>query len=497
MWFLSCALMAFGLSAWFAVQEAKQDVRVLAEFANKRLTGLIHVAQDINQRMLSSSDEDECRRLAQLAAFREYFRGSLLLKGDTFYCSSKFGQIAEPKESILPLWDLSDGAVFAVPGTPALPDSPAIVVVARDAERDFTVVSVLDAQLMLDGFQTPLELPIARIRLFDNQLTSLTPGLEVYHSAYAGIRLLLESNPEYAKNNFWHYLVLMLPVCLLLAFGGWQWWRKYRLRRGSMVDDIQRGLAAGEFYLAYQPVLKTCGQVAGTEALLRWRHPELGAVRPDIFIPLAEEHGLMPALTERVFSLAMADFAGLHFSEGFKLGFNLSAAQLALGGGSNFAELQRSLSAAGVQTLLEITERTLIAPDIAGQIEGFRRQGVLIAIDDFGTGQTSLALLQTLPLDYLKIDKCFVDTIGRDDMSTHVLDSIIALSHKLEYLIVAEGVETQAQAEYLSAAGVHFLQGFLFARPMPITELLPWLSAHQLQLEKPQQTATAADIQPA
>lgn len=130
MWFLSCALMAFGLSAWFAVQEAKQDVRVLAEFANKRLTGLIHVAQDINQRMLSSSDEDECRRLAQLAAFREYFRGSLLLKGDTFYCSSKFGQIAEPKESILPLWDLSDGAVFAVPGTPALPDSPAIVVVA-------------------------------------------------------------------------------------------------------------------------------------------------------------------------------------------------------------------------------------------------------------------------------------------------------------------------------------------------------------------------------
>lgn len=359
------------------------------------------------------------------------------------------------------------------------------------------MVSVLDAQLMLDGFQTPLELPIARIRLFDNQLTSLTPGLEVYHSAYAGIRLLLESNPEYAKNNFWHYLVLMLPVCLLLAFGGWQWWRKYRLRRGSMVDDIQRGLTAGEFYLAYQPVLKTCGQVAGTEALLRWRHPELGAVRPDIFIPLAEEHGLMPALTERVFSLAMADFADLHFPEGFKLGFNLSAAQLALGGGSNFAELQRSLSTAGVQTLLEITERTLIAPDIAGQIEGFRRQGVLIAIDDFGTGQTSLALLQTLPLDYLKIDKCFVDTIGRDDMSTHVLDSIIALSHKLEYLIVAEGVETQAQAEYLSTAGVHFLQGFLFARPMPITELLPWLSAHQLQLENPQQTATAADIQPA
>ncbi|WP_372872817.1 EAL domain-containing protein, partial [Shewanella sp.] len=478
LWFLSCSLLASGLSAWLALQDARQDIQVLAEFANKRLTGLIDEAKDINQHMLTNSADDDCHQLMQLAAFKEYIRGSLLLKGDTFYCSSKLGRISEHREKVLPHWNLSDEAVFVVPGTPAVPATPAIVVVGRDNSRDCTVVSVVDAQLMLDGFQTPLELPIANIQLFDNNLQNIKPGLEVYHSSHPGIRLLLKSNPDYAKKNFWHYLILLLPACLLLCLGSWQWWRKYRLRRSSMVDDIRRGLTADEFYLAYQPVLTTRGEVAGVETLLRWRHPHLGAVRPDIFIPLAEEHGLMPALTERVFSLAMADFAGLHFPDGFKLGVNLTAVQLAQGGGNNFAELHRCLSAAGVQTLLEITERTLIAPDITSQIEVFRRQGVLIAIDDFGTGQTSLALLQTLPLDYLKIDKCFVDTIGRDDMSTHVLDSIIALSHKLEYLIVAEGVETQAQAEYLSAAGVHFLQGFLFARPMPITELSPWLNAH-------------------
>jgi sensor c-di-GMP phosphodiesterase-like protein len=125
--------------------------------------------------------------------------------------------------------------------------------------------------------------------------------------------------------------------------------------------------------------------------------------------------------------------------------------------------------------LIEITERQLLTPDICQGISGLRQLGILVAIDDFGTGQTTLSLLQTMPLDYLKFDICFIDTIGLDSVTSHVLDNIIELSHKMNYLVVAEGVETQKQADYLISRQVHFLQGYLFAKPMRHADLKRWL----------------------
>jgi sensor c-di-GMP phosphodiesterase-like protein len=132
----------------------------------------------------------------------------------------------------------------------------------------------------------------------------------------------------------------------------------------------------------------------------------------------------------------------------------------------------------GVKPLIEITERQLLTPDICLRIESLRQLGILVAIDDFGTGQTTLSLLQTMPLDYLKIDKCFIDTIGQDSVTSHVLDTIIELSHKMNYVVVAEGVETQEQADYLTSRQVHFLQAYLFAKPMKLADLKLWLVEH-------------------
>lgn len=130
--------------------------------------------------------------------------------------------------------------------------------------------------------------------------------------------------------------------------------------------------------------------------------------------------------------------------------------------------------------MLELTERELIEPtDITRELfEALHRLGVMIAIDDFGTGHSSLGYLRSFNVDYLKIDQSFVAMIGVDALSRHILDSIIELSGKLDLGIVAEGVETAEQCQYLATQGVDFLQGYLFGRPMPADEFIRCLRSH-------------------
>ena len=213
---------------------------------------------------------------------------------------------------------------------------------------------------------------------------------------------------------------------------------------------------------------------------MRWQHPQMGLVRPDLFIHIAEENQLIVPLTNYIFERALADFANMTVAAGFKIGFNVAPEHFTQDDiEAKFIHLRDSLARIGVKPLIEITERQLLTVDICQRIEGLRQLGILVAIDDFGTGQTTLSLLQTMELDYLKIDKCFIDTIGHESVTSHVLDTIIELSHKMNYVVVAEGVETQEQADYLTHRQVHFLQGYLFAKPMKLEDLKLWLAAER------------------
>jgi sensor c-di-GMP phosphodiesterase-like protein len=229
-----------------------------------------------------------------------------------------------------------------------------------------------------------------------------------------------------------------------------------------------------EFFVEYQPVVELDSRRwVGAEALVRWKRGSR-IIRPDLFIPSAEESGIITFITRCVAEIVAADLPGLlSIDPEFQVAMNLSAVDLR--SESSLAVIGEILHAEGVSPHhleVEATERGFLqgseARDLLSRIHAL---GVSIAIDDFGTGYSSLACLQTLCLDTLKIDKAFVDTIGTDGATSQVVLHIIEMAHSLKLEMVAEGVETEEQAFFLEKRGVRYAQGWLFARPMAISSL--------------------------
>ncbi|MGH8410555.1 MAG: EAL domain-containing protein, partial [Pseudomonas sp.] len=256
-------------------------------------------------------------------------------------------------------------------------------------------------------------------------------------------------------------------------------------RSSAPTLELQRALGANEFVPYYQPVVRgdNIRQWAGCEVLMRWNHPREGLVRPDLFIPLAEHSGLIVPMTRALMRQTAAQLAPhtAQFADNFHVGINITARHCHdLELVEDCREFLAAFPPGKVILVLELTERELIEPtDITRQLfQALHEMGVMIAIDDFGTGHSSLGYLRNFNVDYLKIDQSFVAMIGVDALSRHILDSIIELSAKLDLGIVAEGVETQEQFDYLAAQGVDFLQGYLFGKPVPCDEFIRFLNSH-------------------
>lgn len=253
--------------------------------------------------------------------------------------------------------------------------------------------------------------------------------------------------------------------------------------------DLERGLrealAGAQFELHYQPKFYTHnGHVCGVEALVRWRHPERGLIPPLKFIPLAEETGLIEALGEWVFEEACRQLAAWR-TEGIdavSMAVNLSAYQLR---SPTFVErvgiIMRKHGIEEGELELEITESAAMEnPETAiVQLKGLRRLGVKLSIDDFGTGYSSLAYLKRLPIQTLKVDRTFVKDIEIDENDAAICAATIALAHNLGLEVVAEGVETEAQREFLAEHKCDYLQGYLFSKPLPAAEATAFLMGHE------------------
>lgn len=249
----------------------------------------------------------------------------------------------------------------------------------------------------------------------------------------------------------------------------------------SIPAAMRAGLRRGEFFLLYQPLVElNSGAIVGVEALLRWQRGNGELVGPDLFIPIAEQTGLITRLTERVLDLVEID-AGAYLAShpDFHVGVNLSPADLRSHAVAEHIDglLERS-GARPSNLIVEITERGFLDLDSArAVIEALHTRGVEVAIDDFGTGYSSLSYLESLDLDFLKIDRSFIEAIGTGAPTSQVIGHIIAMARTMDLAMIAEGVESQAQRDFLHAQGVQYAQGWLFGKPMPFADVVRQIRA--------------------
>jgi sensor c-di-GMP phosphodiesterase-like protein len=246
--------------------------------------------------------------------------------------------------------------------------------------------------------------------------------------------------------------------------------------RMSTPSLLKNAIKKRELSLVYQPIVNLqSGKWTGVEALLRWRRTNGEQIPPDVFIPVAESTQLMQKLTDCVFHLIEQDASKLFRARpDFYIALNLSAQDIC---SQDIVDRLRSLiQRMGIETHnlhIEATERIFMNEEASRRNIGLLRAlGIKVAIDDFGTGYSSLSYLQHLELDYLKIDKSFVDTIGTEAVTSEVVRHIIEMAKSLNLQMVAEGVETPAQADFLRQHGVQYCQGWLFAKPMTMGQLL-------------------------
>jgi diguanylate cyclase (GGDEF)-like protein len=251
-------------------------------------------------------------------------------------------------------------------------------------------------------------------------------------------------------------------------------------RRRMLESALRQALVNESIAVVYQPIMDKHGQhILAVEALARWTDPMLGPISPEVFVPLAEETGLIQRIGEIVLRRAVAD--GCAWPE-IDVAVNVSAAQVYHG--DVVATVREILCDSGFppeRLEIEITETVLLADEkrADGQIRALQDMGVKVALDDFGSGYSSLMYLRKFGFDNLKIDRSFIEDIGKSPESAVVLESVIQLGLDLHLRITAEGIETVAQHQWLETSGCHRLQGYLFSRPLAAEQLSAFIARHR------------------
>lgn len=290
---------------------------------------------------------------------------------------------------------------------------------------------------------------------------------------------------RFTAEAFRHQAMIFFPLALFAAAAIMTGIMLLMRRRFSPLAELEIAVRKREFVPHYQPIIHlVTGQCVGAEALVRWRRPHGKFVMPNSFLPLAEKSGLIDPITDQVIEKVLEDMeAALRGDPSLHITINLSMSDVETGRPLPLlAQLleQRMLPASCIW--LEATERGFLHVDAARRtLEEARRQGHVVAIDDFGTGYSSLSLLHSLPLDVLKIDKTFVDAIAKESATSTVINHIIDMAAGLNLDIVAEGIETAEQVNYLLSRGVAYGQGYFYAKAMPRDEFLAFYRDHNGQ----------------
>ncbi|WP_323892551.1 EAL domain-containing protein [Aeromonas allosaccharophila] len=482
---ISSALLMLGGAAiiWQTVSEIRQDAEQRLQLAvgmfERTMSNATQAVVNV-QEVLGRPCSEVALRLREQVVVVPDVRAVNLAIGSRIYCTSLYGDY----DGHMRVENYVDGQLALLKGNSVTPDRPLIVF--RKAIGEGSILVNIDGYYLLNilaisSQNSRLALVVGTHALLaDGLVTQTLPPkisgyMELASTKYPFLVATNITKSEYLS-HIWRYsrggLILYPLLSLLIGIGS------FRLmgRSSSPAEELKRALIEEEFIPYLQPVVTGADELCrGCEVLMRWQHPKQGMISPDRFIPLAEDSGLIVPMTSLLMAQVRDHFAP-HASKlpaGFHFGFNICA--------SHCKDLSLLIDCRAfinafkdnpVKLVLELTERELIVADeTTDQLFAELRQlGVMIAIDDFGTGHSSLTYLQQFQVDALKIDQSFVGMIGSDALSSHIVENVIDLATRLGLQLVAEGVETQVQADYLQARHVDYLQGYLYGRPIPMKQ---------------------------
>lgn len=500
---LPCVLLPvllMGYVAWVLnLSAAQQRLESLATVASSRANNTFHEAAGVLKSVAASSlapctpESIDEMRLLTINTFSVKSIG--YVEEDIYACSSwgAVGHRVTPwKEDFI----TSDGVRVSlgvqariVPAKPMMALQYAAFNVLVDPEQFLQVMVADDVHLLvgtsagqLVGASRPgAERFMSRVHLGSD--SALEDGY-LYTLVYNGdwVAIAAVSRHELLQGLI-RMQMLLLPIGGLLAGMLVLLIIRRARKRLSPLAELELAVRNREFIVHYQPIVDMSdGACVGAEALVRWRRPDGSLVPPDSFIPLAEQSGLILPITDQVIDNVMQELGPLLVKDrSLHVAINLAAADVSSGRFLPWLEAtRRQADVWPSQIWLEVTERGFLKIDAArSTINRARELGYLAAIDDFGTGFSSLQHVQKLPLDVLKIDKSFVDAIDPCSEAGSVTAHIIEMAKSLRLRLVAEGVETEAQLDYLRGHGVQFGQGWLFARPMPAEQLKGFVREHR------------------
>ncbi|BDH45490.1 diguanylate phosphodiesterase [Salmonella enterica subsp. enterica serovar Choleraesuis] len=479
-------LTTLGVSYMF---ERNQNIQRLNNFSGRAITAFDMLLTSADRALpgLMPLAGQPCGQVQQELRITDSrlqtMRSIALIDKGKIYCSSVFGERSARLHQFNALLPSAQPQLLLTHAQTILKGSPILLKwnpVAGNPERGVMLTMNID---LLAGLILSPESPWvvhSEFHVGDQKLSygqpapvmpnilTLASGLHPYSITLAGPTpgaLALSSLPS------------QLPLAFLLSLSiGYLVWLA-SARRISFNWELNEGIASREFRLFCQPLIASEDlRCVGVEMLLRWDNPRQGWMAPELFIPLAEENDLIAPLTRYLLREVVQNLHLFPHSNSFHIGVNVAPNHFERQ--EIIADLQRYWfpSRPTQQLILELTERDNLQHIPNEIFRKLQQLGVKLAIDDFGTGQTSLAWLEHLRPDVLKIDKTFINAIGSDAVNSHVIDTIIDLSQRLNIELIAEGVETATQAGWLRKRQVGMLQGYLYARAMPIEEFPAWLT---------------------
>ncbi|HBR4601921.1 EAL domain-containing protein [Klebsiella pneumoniae] len=473
--------------SWHHQYDGSKQDSILAEridflLRNARLLGGEILRQ--YQPDLSCSPDTACA-LEQAALRYPHVHGVFLYHNGKIYCSS-LRQLFTPDATFQDVTrSANDGKTLLLSGIKGFPGKVFLTYIRGNQKRGVVVTidaywlrrwfaangqnGLLVADKVLTRDQTVTEVGSVRSQI-TNTLSSPLSGASVVSFRHDTPHLF-----------FWPavaVLILAAGLLTILALG------RFRRNVFPTLPQLEQAIHAGEMVPWYQPIMDaTTGQVRGVEVLARWHHPRKGVLPPDLFIPLAERSGLLVPMTQALLDQVRRDMDVLKFRlpDKFYISVNISATP----------EIVEALSATltgfrhafhnHLKLVVELTERTAVRSDspVIALLQELRAEGIGIALDDFGTAYSNISKINKLPVTSIKIDQSFIRKLADSMESQRLVESIIELARSNRLSVVAEGVETAFQSDFLAARGVALQQGYYWSKPLPVMDFARFLIWHR------------------